>query len=474
MNEREYLIATRRTDPLEGYAEDGAIVARVKAHPGLIGMALRGTSQQGEFADAVKKLVIYGRAASTPLAGLSVHPEAGDNLARHAALVHYVLGIVTEAAELAEAVWPKLADGADLDRVNLIEEIGDLGWYEARLLDLLGSSFEDARARNIAKLRRRYPDGFTEADAVARDLDTERATLEAAPVNEILVRLADRLRLDPASPTLLADLEAAIDRHLVNADRREGAHRRTVDLLRRAEREVDTLRDAVASGGPIVTPLADAIREARETAAGTDPENPCPPIPGGHDSETPSDPPPRASLWVVIARDTPITVDPDKVHRPHPAGVLGVVGELPEALAIAAGHTGAAVVPAALDAKGEVVLGIDLSGDVWNPCDGWLATIRANAELANATIDVFSAVSHAAACLDRVTGTGLDEQGAVEEARRALRPFTMRDRLHAPQRPAARDEDRGPAMLAIVVALAAGFGLGIIAAVLAAIGHVFE
>jgi len=126
MNDTDYIAATRRTDPEDGYAEDGAIALR---------------------------------------------------LGREAALLHYALGIVTEAGELADALKKALIYGKPLDRVNLIEEIGDLQWYEARMLDHLGSSFSEARARNIAKLRKRYPDGFTEEDAIVRDLDAEREIL---------------------------------------------------------------------------------------------------------------------------------------------------------------------------------------------------------------------------------------------------------------------------------------------------------
>lgn len=129
MNDAEYIAATRRTDPEDGYAEDGAIALR---------------------------------------------------LGREAALLHYALGIVTEAGEIADALKKSLIYGKPLDRVNLIEEIGDLQWYQARMLDALGSSFEEARDRNIAKLRKRYPDGFTEEDALVRDLEAERAELEGS------------------------------------------------------------------------------------------------------------------------------------------------------------------------------------------------------------------------------------------------------------------------------------------------------
>lgn len=129
MTPGEYLRLAGRTDPLDGYIDPNGIGGRV-ADP------------------------------------------------QHARLLHYLLGIHTEGAELADAAKRAIFYGRPLDRVNAIEEVGDLLWYVARLLDLLDSSFGEAMERNIAKLRARYPDGFDEADAVDRDLDAERCALE--------------------------------------------------------------------------------------------------------------------------------------------------------------------------------------------------------------------------------------------------------------------------------------------------------
>ncbi len=48
------------------------------------------------------------------------------------ALLHAVLGLYTEAAEMLEALWAAL-HGAPLDEINLFEEAGDLEWYLALL-----------------------------------------------------------------------------------------------------------------------------------------------------------------------------------------------------------------------------------------------------------------------------------------------------------------------------------------------------
>lgn len=46
------------------------------------------------------------------------------------------------------------------------------------ILNLIGYNIDDTRTINIKKLKDRFPDKFTSEDAINRDLDTERKTLE--------------------------------------------------------------------------------------------------------------------------------------------------------------------------------------------------------------------------------------------------------------------------------------------------------
>jgi hypothetical protein len=43
---------------------------------------------------------------------------------------------------------------------------------------VVGFSFEESMEKNLAKLKARYPQKFTGDNALNRDLDNERATLE--------------------------------------------------------------------------------------------------------------------------------------------------------------------------------------------------------------------------------------------------------------------------------------------------------
>ena len=93
-------------------------------------------------------------------------------------LLHSALGQVTESAEFLESVVKTLLDDKPLDKVNLIEELGDEQFYHAVACEALGVSFEEVQAKNIEKLRKRYPEGFSEHSAINRDIDSERVVLE--------------------------------------------------------------------------------------------------------------------------------------------------------------------------------------------------------------------------------------------------------------------------------------------------------
>lgn len=94
-------------------------------------------------------------------------------------VIHGIIGKATESGEAVELLFKTIFTFASFDETNLLEEIGDGWWYDAILLDLLGSDFETEQRRNIAKLRKRFPGKFTEHDAKNRDLAGERAILEA-------------------------------------------------------------------------------------------------------------------------------------------------------------------------------------------------------------------------------------------------------------------------------------------------------
>lgn len=97
-------------------------------------------------------------------------------------LFHCIIGKVTEVGELADALKKYVIYGKSIDWVNVVEELGDDQWYSALgalvTKRVLGVGFTDIQKLNVAKLKDRYGDKFTEEKALKRNLQRERQTLE--------------------------------------------------------------------------------------------------------------------------------------------------------------------------------------------------------------------------------------------------------------------------------------------------------
>jgi len=92
-------------------------------------------------------------------------------------LVHAMMGISTESAELLDLLKKHIFYGKPLNDDKIFEELGDAMWYIALLCDAMGFDLEKVKAKNIDKLRARYPQNFTEKDAIERDLGKEKKAL---------------------------------------------------------------------------------------------------------------------------------------------------------------------------------------------------------------------------------------------------------------------------------------------------------
>ena len=93
-------------------------------------------------------------------------------------LLHAAMGMSTEAGEFLDALKKHMFYGKQLDTTNLKEELGDMLWYMAIAMSVLGTDFNKEMSRVIEKLKTRYPEIFTEDKALNRDLVKERETLE--------------------------------------------------------------------------------------------------------------------------------------------------------------------------------------------------------------------------------------------------------------------------------------------------------
>jgi len=98
------------------------------------------------------------------LAMTTLNPE----LEKKDVLINGVMGLCGEAGEAIDLVKKHLAQGHPLDREALIKELGDVAWYLAETAQALDVSLEEVCRRNVDKLRRRYPQGFSEEASVNR------------------------------------------------------------------------------------------------------------------------------------------------------------------------------------------------------------------------------------------------------------------------------------------------------------------
>jgi NTP pyrophosphatase (non-canonical NTP hydrolase) len=98
--------------------------------------------------------------------------------------LHMVLGMQTEAAEIADVYKKTIAYKKPLDFVNIKEEIGDLMFYIVNMCNMNGWDLRDILDTNIAKLEARYPEKFTEEQAINRNLIAERQILEGPSLTQ--------------------------------------------------------------------------------------------------------------------------------------------------------------------------------------------------------------------------------------------------------------------------------------------------
>lgn len=80
----------------------------------------------------------------------------------------YTIGLVGEVGELINYLKKFLFHGHNLDKLHVEEELGDILWYLCALANSMNLSMDDVAYKNIIKLEKRYPNGFTSRDSIER------------------------------------------------------------------------------------------------------------------------------------------------------------------------------------------------------------------------------------------------------------------------------------------------------------------
>lgn len=91
---------------------------------------------------------------------------------RHASVESQILnaslGLAGEVGECVDHIKKGIFHGHKLDKEYIKKELGDIAWYIALMSDALDLDMEDVCRENIAKLEKRYPEGFDKDQSINR------------------------------------------------------------------------------------------------------------------------------------------------------------------------------------------------------------------------------------------------------------------------------------------------------------------
>lgn len=78
------------------------------------------------------------------------------------------MGLCGETGEVVDYLKKHLYHGHRMALDDLAEELGDVLWYVAEIASAHRLMLGDIAQRNVDKLKRRYPDGFSHNDSINR------------------------------------------------------------------------------------------------------------------------------------------------------------------------------------------------------------------------------------------------------------------------------------------------------------------
>lgn len=81
---------------------------------------------------------------------------------------NYALGLVAEGGEVADIMKKHLHHGHELDREDLVGELGDVMHYLSGVAKMFDISLQEVAEYNINKLSKRYPEGFSKERSINR------------------------------------------------------------------------------------------------------------------------------------------------------------------------------------------------------------------------------------------------------------------------------------------------------------------
>lgn len=70
---------------------------------------------------------------------------------------------------MIDLIKKSMFQGHELKQNEIVNEVGDCLWYCALIAEAIGVPLGAIMATNIAKLKERYPDGFSEERSINRE-----------------------------------------------------------------------------------------------------------------------------------------------------------------------------------------------------------------------------------------------------------------------------------------------------------------
>ena len=157
-------------------------------------------------------------------------------------ILYAAISVASEAGELLGAVKKWRYHKHELDIAHLIEEAGDVLWGIAELASALEITLQEIADANIAKLRRRYPDGFDVERS--RNRKSEGEFVVTAPgtegMKEMFAACRDAGLVDPRIPAPDFYEEA---RYIIDMEHEDAWTRDNADYL---DAQVRLLNDRFA------------------------------------------------------------------------------------------------------------------------------------------------------------------------------------------------------------------------------------
>lgn len=82
---------------------------------------------------------------------------------------NYAMGLSGESGEVTDLIKKQLFHGHLEDKDGIKKELGDVLHYLSGLATMFGLTLEEVAATNIEKLKKRYPDGFSQEASINRE-----------------------------------------------------------------------------------------------------------------------------------------------------------------------------------------------------------------------------------------------------------------------------------------------------------------